>query len=81
MSTPVQTAVESVTRMTEGEALQWRQLLRERSETTLRERAGRLAARQQTAQRRAHGLVDRQAARLARGRHAGPFPPDLDCTE
>jgi hypothetical protein len=51
----------------------------QRSRAALRRRAERSAARQLTARRRAHGLVDRQAARLARGRQF-LLEPDLDRT-
>ncbi|GAA3949324.1 hypothetical protein [Actinoplanes auranticolor] len=78
MSAP--TAASSAARMTEDEAEQWRQRLRERSEVALHRRSERTAARQLAARRRAHGLIDRRAARLARGRTYA-FEPDLDCTQ
>jgi hypothetical protein len=67
--------------MVGNEHSQWRERLRERSEAALRRRAEVAAARRQAARRRAHGLVERRAVRLARGRPAGLFEPDLDCTE
>ncbi len=67
--------------MIEDEARQWRELLRERSEAALRRRAARAAARREAARRRAHGLIDQQAACLARGRPGSLFAPDLDCTQ
>ena len=80
MSAPTGSAALSAARTIEDEARQWRQRLRERSEATLRRQAERAAARQLAARRRAHGLIDRQAARLARGRQPG-FEPDLECTQ
>jgi hypothetical protein len=67
--------------MVENEHSQWREPLRQRSEAALRRRAEVAAARREVARRRAHGLVARRAVRLARGRPAGLFEPDLDCTE
>ncbi len=64
-----------------GEA---RRRVEERSAEALRRRAGRTAARLAAARGRAHGMVERHAARLARSRPSGPespFEPDLDCTE
>jgi hypothetical protein len=79
MSAPT-AAASSAARLTEDEAVQWRHRLQERSEVARRRRAERSAARQLAARRRAHGLIDRRAARLARGR-THPFEPDLDCTQ
>ncbi|MGW4945430.1 hypothetical protein ACWEOZ_28010 [Actinoplanes sp. NPDC004185] len=79
MSAPTAAAA-SAARMTEDEALRWQARLRERSELALRRRAERAAARRSAARRRAHGLVDRQAARLARGR-PDAFEPDPHCTQ
>jgi len=79
MSAPTAAAA-SAARMTEDEALRWRARLRERSELTLRRRAEQAAARRSAARRRAHGLVDRQAARLAR-RRSDAFEPDPHCTQ
>ncbi|ROP29715.1 hypothetical protein [Couchioplanes caeruleus] len=61
---------------------EWRQRLRARAEETRRSRAAAAAARHDRRRRRAHGLADRQAARLARlrgDRH--PFAPDPACSE
>jgi len=79
MSAPTAAAA-SAARMTEDEAARWRARLRERSELALRRRADRAAARRLAARRRAHGLIDRQAARLA-GSRPHVFEPDLDCTQ
>lgn len=67
-------AAESVAMMVEGEHEQWRIRLRERSAATLRRRAERAAAREAAARRREHGLVERQAVRLAHVRQAAGAP-------
>ncbi|GIE29189.1 hypothetical protein Ait01nite_022340 [Actinoplanes italicus] len=46
----------------------WRTALRERVERAARRRAQRDGLRREAARRRAHGLIDRSAARLARVR-------------
>jgi hypothetical protein len=78
MSTP--TGAAGAAAMIDDEGQEWRQRLRQRSEAALRRREARAAARRVAALRRAHGLVDRQTARLA-----GPLPPgyepDLACTQ
>jgi hypothetical protein len=70
----------SAAAMIDDELLEWRQRLRQRSAEVVRWRQERAVARRRAARRRAYGLVDRRAARLA-----GPLPPgyepDLDCTE
>jgi hypothetical protein len=65
---------QSAAAMVEGEHEQWRIRLRERSTATLRRRAERAAAREIAARRREHGLVERQAIRLARSRSGPPSP-------
>jgi hypothetical protein len=47
---------------------QWQVRLRLQSEEWSRRRAARLAVRRQHTQRRAHGMIDRNAARLAEAR-------------
>ena len=79
MSAPTAAAARAA-RMTEDEALRWQARLRERSALALRRRADRAAARRSAARRRAHGLVDRQAARLVRAR-PDALEPDLHCTQ
>ena len=85
MNAPTGYAAPSAATMIEDEAREWRERLRERSAAALRRRSGRAAAREVAARRRAHGLIDRRAARSARRRPAPfepvPFAPDLDCTE
>jgi hypothetical protein len=81
MSAATRTAAESAAIGTEDEARQWRQRLHERSASTLLRRAERAAARRDASRRRAHGMIDRQAARLARGRPPGLLEPDPACTE
>jgi hypothetical protein len=85
MSAPTGYAAPSAATMIEDEAREWRERLRERSAAALRRRSERAAAREEAARRRAHGLIDRRAARSARRQPARfepvPFEPDLDCTE
>jgi hypothetical protein len=81
MSAPTMTAAEIAAIEIGEEARQWRQGLSERSAAALLRRAERAAARQDAARRRAHGMIDRRAARLARARAPGPFPPDPACTQ
>ncbi|MFI5496954.1 hypothetical protein [Actinoplanes sp. NPDC051859] len=60
----------------------WRQRLQARAEESLRRRVAAAAARRDRQQRRAHGLVERHAARQARVREAAhPFPPDPGSAE
>ena len=76
MSAPAGAAAPGAAAMTDDEVREWRQSLRRRSAEVLRRRQERAVV----ARRRAHGLIDRRAARLA-----GPLPPGyepgLDCTE
>ncbi|BCJ51698.1 hypothetical protein Asp14428_31730 [Actinoplanes sp. NBRC 14428] len=52
------------------------------TDETVRRRAGAAEARAQRRRRRRHGLADRHAARLARGRpDRHPFAPDPECSE
>lgn len=55
----------------------WPARLRLRAAATMRRRAARKAFRQETARRRAHGMIDRNALRLARARagRSGAAPP------
>ena len=80
MSAPAGAAASDAAAMTDDEVREWRHRLRQRSAEVLRRREERVMARGRVARRRAHGLIDRRAARLA-----GPPPPgyelDPDCTE
>ncbi|WP_328466174.1 hypothetical protein OHA21_45550 [Actinoplanes sp. NBC_00393] len=61
----------------ESAAREWRADLQQRAAEAARRRAARAAARRSAAQRRAHGLVERNAARLARARtRVTPVGPD-----
>jgi len=53
---------------TEFVPVDWPERLRQRTAETARRRAARAAERESMARRRAHGLVDRNAARLAEAR-------------
>jgi hypothetical protein len=53
---------------TEHLSYDWQERLRERTAESLRRRSARAAEREILARRRAHGLVDRNAARLAEAR-------------
>jgi hypothetical protein len=65
---------------------EWQVRLRSQLDEAQLRRAARAATRAAMSRRRAHGLVERQAARLARlgftrAADPAPFPPDLECTE
>ncbi len=64
------------------EYAEWREQLRQRAAASARRKAELAEERAQRRRRRGHGLVERQAARLARLRpDTAPFPPDPECTE
>lgn len=57
----------------------WPARLRRRTAETVRRRAALKAFREEKARRRAHGLIDRNAGRLARARarRSGAAPPGV----
>ncbi|MDI6101999.1 hypothetical protein QLQ12_25600 [Actinoplanes sp. NEAU-A12] len=61
--------------LTGGAGQDWQATLRERTERATRRRTRRAGMRQEAARRRAHGLIDRHAARLARARAAPRTTP------
>jgi hypothetical protein len=68
----------------EAEAREWQQRLRARVAESARRRAVRASTRLAASRRRVHGLIDRQAARLARHRKPSEgslWAADVRCTE
>ena len=63
-------------RSTWNEPETWDERFREAVERSARRRQARLAERQELARRRAHGLIDRNAARLAEVRRCARVTRD-----